>query len=622
MPIVVQTLTWDFTKNHLLVYSKTKEGCKVAFSLTDYKLPIYISLENLSSQERHALEFEIRSRYQLCISEVLKTPFQNSIPIASLSLQKTTFLKKRFLKIETTSKEQFEKVRTFLNYIKGKYLHFNHSSSTVLMKNKLSLFNTNIMPIQKFFMEYPEINPCGWFSIEGINLESLKKQKFVQHNAWRNINFDVSLIPSSKLHLVPLKGNEDQCPLRICSFDFETTGTKSEYNLIYQAGITFETVYGDSMDVDIQRYLLNVGPCLRITDPPTNVQTFANEKDFLIGFINLLTNVEWDALTGYNIFGFDLEMLQGRLKFHRLTALINKLQRFQSVRGDFPIVYKEKKSGKGEGYMDLVYVNLLGRIVLDLMPMMKKYDNKLRSYSLNATSNKYLGEQKMDLTYKEMRQLYKNGNAEDFWKIGVYCIQDTKLPIGLLKKLDLLIYHVSFCNVAHFPLNLTFTYGEQIKIYSQIYSNASPLGFIFHGNKDAKESDTSDEGFEGATVLEPKPGVYENAVACLDFMSLYPSIMIRYNLCPSTYIDHTKLNANEKELLEEAVLQGKVLKMQTDAGFAYFVQRNIIVGVIPGILIRLLAERGLVKKEMKKFEKGTFTFTKLNNKQLALVSLF
>lgn len=619
MPITLQTLTWDFTNRHLLVYGKTKQGLKVSFSLTDYKLPIYISLENITLEERFAIEYEIRTTYHLSSSQVSKSPFRNSIAVDSLTASTTTFLQESFLKIDTCSKQQFEKVRYFLSNIKGKYLRSNAGETRVFIKQSLQLFNTNMMPIQKFFMEYPEFHPCGWFSIQGIEMDSVKKQKFVQHNHWLNINFDVSLFPSKRLHLVPLENNDDQCPLRICSFDFETTGTKSSKDVIYQAGITFATIYGE--EENVQRFLLNVGPCSAIED--TVVQSFPDEKEFLVGFINLLSSVEWDCLIGYNIFGFDLEMLQGRLKFHGISSMINKLHRFQTMRGELCKVYKTKKSGKGEGYMWLTYVNLLGRVVLDLFPMMKKYDSKLRSYSLNAVSAKYLGEKKMDLTYKEMKQLYRSGTAEDFWKIGVYCVQDTKLPFGLLKKLDLLIYHVSFCNVAHFPFNLTFIYGETSKIYSQIYSNSAPLGFVFLGEKkgeaDGGVVNAAEEGYEGATVLEPIEGVYENAVACLDFSSLYPSIMIRYNLCPSTFIDVSRLNDDQKVKLERAVQEKKVLKINTDDGFVYFLQRHCCVGVIPGILIRLLAERNVAKKQMRTFEKGTFAFNKMNNKQLALV---
>jgi DNA polymerase delta subunit 1 len=47
-------------------------------------------------------------------------------------------------------------------------------------------------------------------------------------------------------------------------------------------------------------------------------------------------------------------------------------------------------------------------------------------------------------------------------------------------------------------------------------------------------------GYEGATVLEAKQGFYRGPVATLDFASLYPSIMMAYNLCYSTLLPRSR----------------------------------------------------------------------------------
>lgn len=50
------------------------------------------------------------------------------------------------------------------------------------------------------------------------------------------------------------------------------------------------------------------------------------------------------------------------------------------------------------------------------------------------------------------------------------------------------------------------------------------------------KGNNSEVGFEGAFVLDPKPGFYEQPIATLDFASLYPSIMMAHNLCYTTLI--------------------------------------------------------------------------------------
>ena len=48
-----------------------------------------------------------------------------------------------------------------------------------------------------------------------------------------------------------------------------------------------------------------------------------------------------------------------------------------------------------------------------------------------------------------------------------------------------------------------------------------------------------DEQYEGATVIEPVRGYYDQSIATLDFASLYPSIMQAHNLCYTTLVNKT-----------------------------------------------------------------------------------
>lgn len=50
------------------------------------------------------------------------------------------------------------------------------------------------------------------------------------------------------------------------------------------------------------------------------------------------------------------------------------------------------------------------------------------------------------------------------------------------------------------------------------------------------------ESYEGATVIEPQRGYYQQPIATLDFSSLYPSIMIAHNLCYTTLLSKCSLN--------------------------------------------------------------------------------
>jgi DNA polymerase delta subunit 1 len=66
-----------------------------------------------------------------------------------------------------------------------------------------------------------------------------------------------------------------------------------------------------------------------------------------------------------------------------------------------------------------------------------------------------------------------------------------------------------------------------------LYRKCRPLGLLVPTvpKSGASAGGGDDEGYEGATVIEPVKGFYDEPIATLDFASLYPSIMMAHNLC-------------------------------------------------------------------------------------------
>jgi len=93
--------------------------------------------------------------------------------------------------------------------------------------------------------------------------------------------------------------------------------------------------------------------------------------------------------------------------------------------------------------------------------------------------------------------------------------------------------------------------------------------------------------YEGAVVIEPIRGYYEEPVATLDFASLYPSIMMAHNLCYSTLVAPHKVQHLDMKDYE-----------RTPNG-DYFVKKHIRVGVLPQTLHELVEARKRVKTQLK-----------------------
>ncbi|KAJ3190847.1 DNA-directed DNA polymerase delta [Irineochytrium annulatum] len=164
--------------------------------------------------------------------------------------------------------------------------------------------------------------------------------------------------------------------------------------------------------------------------------------------------------------------------------------------------------------------------------------------------------------------------------------------------------YIEMARVTGVPFNYLLTRGQQIKVISQLYRKAKDEGLLIP----ALNIEGTDEQYEGATVIEPEKGFYEEPIATLDFTSLYPSIMMAHNLCYSTYLGNMGiikgLGLNEEDY---------VLTPNGD----YFVKASVRKGLLPIILEDLIAARKVAKSDLKK---ATDPFKKavLDGRQLAL----
>nr|GLL24467.1 DNA polymerase delta catalytic subunit [Ipomoea trifida] len=198
----------------------------------------------------------------------------------------------------------------------------------------------------------------------------------------------------------------------------------------------------------------------------------------------------------------------------------------------------------------------------------------------------------------------QNGNSETRRRLAVYCLKDAYLPQRLLDKLMFIYNYVEMARVTGVPISFLLSRGQSIKVLSQLLRKAKEKNLVIPNVKQAG----SEQGtYEGATVLEPRAGFYEKPIATLDFASLYPSIMMAYNLCYCTLVtpdDVRKLN-----LPPECV-------NKTPSGET-FVKSNLQKGILPEILEELLAARKRAKADLKE-AKDPLEKAVLDGRQLAL----
>jgi DNA polymerase elongation subunit (family B) len=209
----------------------------------------------------------------------------------------------------------------------------------------------------------------------------------------------------------------------------------------------------------------------------------------------------------------------------------------------------------------------------------------------------------------EIIDKYRASIAE-MTKVSAYGGEDSELVIDLFEKLNV---HNALFQVANItgvsPEDLPIR-GQQIRVISQVYNMAHREGIV------VDKPDLEPEQYGGGFVGEPTPGKYENTI-CLDFKSLYPSIMMAYNLCHTTFIPPELWSTIPEENCHIFTVV-EVDEDDVEQKYEYrFVKKEIREGILPRLLDRLINERNAVKKQMKtctdKVLKGI-----LNERQKAL----
>jgi len=351
--------------------------------------------------------------------------------------------------------------------------------------------------------------------------------------------------------------------------------------------------------------------CYKKTDSQLdgcNIVSFDTEREMLEAFQRYLHEKDVDIITGWNIFGFDLEYLMKRAI---ITKCNLKFFQLSKLRGHNCELTLKKLSSSALGDNDLKLVSMPGRFIFDLFHEVKK-GYKLDSYKLDNVSKLYLGDNKIDMPAKEMFARYKEGDPIKLREVAEYCIKDTLLPHRLLSKLCILINLLEMAKATWVPLCYLVERGQQIKVFSQLTKKAREMGFMV---PTIQYGQLGDQGYEGATVLEAQKGAYYKPITALDFEGLYPSIMMAHNLCYSSLVMDPKYEnvpGVEYETFEIPV-PSKVEGQPPTKRMCKFAQG--VPTLLPSILLELKQFRKQAKKDMAA-SKGALK-AMYNGKQLA-----
>jgi len=322
------------------------------------------------------------------------------------------------------------------------------------------------------------------------------------------------------------------------------------------------------------------------TNPNVKYVKCQNEKHLLENFLKLWTYDYPDIITGWNIRFFDIPYIINRITKVLGPEQANKL----SVWGQ---ITKKTIYVASDPY-DLQ--EIVGISSMDYLDLYKKYTSgNKESYSLNSIANYELGQGKIAYT-GSLDDLYES----DYQKFIDYNIQDVNLVDLIDEKMKLIDLHLDMMYIAKAP-NTTVCYGPVRYWEILLYNHLLEKNIVINP-KDKKEDKS--EQYIGAYVKETTPGLYNWVVSC-DLESLYPSIVMQWNISPETLITSVPV---ELEALTSKVTIDKLVHEEIDLSllkkYDYSMTANGALyrkdkyGILPTIFKELFDGRKIAKKEM------------------------
>ncbi|CAK9870824.1 unnamed protein product [Sphagnum jensenii] len=366
-------------------------------------------------------------------------------------------------------------------------------------------------------------------------------------------------------------------------------------------------------------------------------------------FVRLVHLCDPDMLVGWEIQGFSLGLLAERaanLGFGILkqlsripprtkaasnngSAAVSGMQQLQNllfggskvvpletVGINDPIIEDEWGRTHGSG----IFVG--GRVVLNLWRIMRG-EVKLGIYTLEAVAEAVLKRRVPRIPWCTLTRWFRQGPASGRFRCIEYFVDRARLNFEIMDQLDLLNRTAELARVFGIDFFSVFSRGSQYRVESMMLRLAHTQNFVLISpNKQQVAAQPAMECLP--LVMEPESRFYTSPVVVLDFQSLYPSMIIAYNLCFSTCLG--KIVPNNPKVLgvtNLALRPGllKELKEQltiTPNGVLY-TPPEVCHGVLPRLLREILSTRIMVKQAMKKLSPKQRVLQRvLNARQFAL----
>lgn len=362
---------------------------------------------------------------------------------------------------------------------------------------------------------------------------------------------------------------------------------------------------------------------------------FEDEAQMLLAFSSFQRWLRPEWVLSWNGHNFDFPYLSERAN----VLGVGEEFHYSGVRGHPWKLQKAQFSNKAFGQRAGYDISYPGITFFDVLQEDIRSASR-RNYTLGAVSEEVLGETKQDVHHSQITPLYMDGGDDGRAKVISYCDMDQQLTWRITLKLGYVHDCIEMSRTSGVSPFILQTRGTTSKAKYIIFKHCAKKGYAIDftpsttgasntrrqtgetiddfmddddepmedliGNEpeDGDDDDDDDARYAGALVIDPKAGFYK-IVWTLDFASLYPSIIMRYNLCYTTQIRPNEIDRFNREDY-----------IRTPAGH-FFVLPKLREGLLPEIEREYVTKRKATRAAQAKAEdEGEFVLAdNLNRRQ-------
>ena len=319
-------------------------------------------------------------------------------------------------------------------------------------------------------------------------------------------------------------------------------------------------------------------------DPMVDYMHFQSEESMLMAFLQYWNDNCPDVITGWNVQLFDIPYIARRID--RILG-----EKYTKTLSPWKLISSREIYIKGR--KQIAY-DLPGISTLDYLELYRKftYTNQ-ESYRLDHIAFVELGSKKLDHSeFDTFKEFYEN----DWQKFIEYNIHDVRLVDQLDDKMKLL--ELAYTMAYDAKVNYEDVFSQVRMWDNYIYVELLKRKIAIPPKKEA----IKDAKYAGAYVKEPKPGFYDWVVS-FDLNSLYPHLIMQYNISPETLQDTRHSSVTVDKILEKQVeIDGEYAVCANGAQY-----RKDKHGFLPQMMKKMYDSRVIFKKKMieakKQYEK-------------------